>query len=595
MFCVTASGTVVQPHALREYAVLADGERGALVGPHGEIVWMCAPRWDSDGLFSALVGGPGDYVVTPSDPWYVWGGYYEEGSLIWRSRWVTSDGAVECREALALPGDPHTAVLLRRVDAVDREAHLGVRLDPRAEFGRKRLRQVRHDGDTWTGRVGALHLRLSGATEAVFDEGVLGFEISLPAGGRHDLVLEVSDQPLPRKRVDAEHAWQATAEQWRERVPDLDSSVGGRDVRHAYAVLSGLTALSGGMVAAATTSLPERARAGRNYDYRYCWIRDQCYAGRAVSFDGPHPLLDSAIRFVSERLLADGPGLRPAYTVDGGRVPGERPVATLKGYPGGGNCIGNHIDSQFQLDVFGEALLLFAAGGRHDRLDPSHWGAVEAAVTAIVERGNEPDAGIWEIDDEHWTHSRLICAAGLRAVAALAPRPQSASWASLADQIVARTTKDSVHPSGRWQRSRTDTGVDAALLLPALRGAAPANDPRTLGTLDAVLDDLVRDGYVYRFRHDARPLDQSEGAFQLCGFLVALALQQQGREVEARAFFERSRAACGPPGLYSEEYDVDQRQLRGNLPQAFVHALMLEAAVRLARPWRDELELSRVG
>ena len=570
---------------LREYAVLADGERGALVGPRGDIVWLCAPRWDSDALFSGLIGGRGEYVVTPVDPWYVWGGYYEEGSLIWRSRWVTADGAVECREALALPGDPHTLVLLRRVEAVDREAHLRVRLDPRAGFGRRRLREVRHDGTTWTGRVGDLHLRFTGAAEAVVEDGVLELELSLPAGACHDLVLEVSDRPLGKDRVDADRAWQATAEQWQERVPDLESSVGGRDVRHAYAVLSGLTAGSGGMVAAVTTSLPERARAGRNYDYRYCWIRDQCYAGRAVAADGPHPLLDSALQFVGDRLREDGSALRPAYTADGGRVPGERAVPSLKGYPGGGNCVGNHIDKQFQLDTFGEALLLFAAAGRHDRIDASGWQAVEAAVRAIEERGDEPDAGIWELDDQHWTHSRLICAAGLRAVAALAPPRQSASWASLADQVVARTTQDSVHPSGRWQRSRKDPGVDAALLLPALRGAVPAQDPRTVATLEAVLDELVTDGYVYRFRHDARALAESEGAFQLCGFLVALALHQQGREVEARAFFERSRAACGPPGLFSEEYDVDQRQLRGNLPQAFVHALMLETSVRLARPW----------
>jgi GH15 family glucan-1,4-alpha-glucosidase len=130
--------------------------------------------------------------------------------------------------------------------------------------------------------------------------------------------------------------------------------------------------------------------------------------------------------------------------------------------------------------------------------------------------------------------------------------------------------------------------VDAALLLAALRGAVPADDPRSVATLDAVLTDLVEDGYVYRFQHDPRPLPESEGAFLLCGFWTALALQQQGRPIEARAFFERTRAACGPAGLYSEEYDVVQRLLRGNLPQAFVHALLLEASVRLGRPWADE-------
>ena len=127
--------------------------------------------------------------------------------------------------------------------------------------------------------------------------------------------------------------------------------------------------------------------------------------------------------------------------------------------------------------------------------------------------------------------------------------------------------------------------MDAALLIPALRGALPPGDPRTVATLDAALEELADDGFMYRFRHDERPLGQAEGAFVLCGLLTSLALHQQGREVEAHRWFERNRAACGPPGLFSEEYDVVQRQLRGNLPQAFVHALLLESARRLAEPW----------
>ena len=135
-----------------------------------------------------------------------------------------------------------------------------------------------------------------------------------------------------------------------------------------------------------------------------------------------------------------------------------------------------------------------------------------------------------------------------------------------------------MHAEGRWQRSPTDQQVDASLLLPAIRGGIPPDDPRSLATLKAVARDLTQDGYCYRFRPDQRPLGEAEGAFLLCGFLMALAWSQQGDVVRAARWFERNRAACGPAGLVSEEFDVRQRQLRGNLPQAFVHAALLESA-----------------
>ncbi|MFF0326613.1 glycoside hydrolase family 15 protein [Nonomuraea angiospora] len=147
--------------------------------------------------------------------------------------------------------------------------------------------------------------------------------------------------------------------------------------------------------------------------------------------------------------------------------------------------------------------------------------------------------------------------------------------------MVAETAAHATHPSGRWQRTPDDPRLDGALLLPAIRGAVPAGDPRSRRTLDAYLAALTEDGYAYRFRHDDRPLGETEGAFLLCGFLVALATHQQGDVPAALRWFERNRAACGPAGLPSEEYDVTQRRLRGNLPQAFVHALLLECAARL--------------
>jgi hypothetical protein len=576
----------LRPHVLREYSLIADGQRGALLSPDGAIAWLCAPRWDSPAVFGGLLGAPGGYAVTPADPWHVWGGYYESGSLIWRSRWVGA-ARTECREALAMPADPHRVVILRRIMAVDGPARVNVVLDVRAGFGRSRMTELSRAGGRWTGRSGRLRFRWSGAGRARPGPDGLALTVTLPAGAHHDLVLELSDQPLDARPPDPDAAWAATEEAWSAVVPACDDLIATRDARHAYAVLRGLTADTGAMVAAATTSLPERLEGGRNYDYRYAWIRDQCYAGLAVAAHGPHPLLDGTVRFLTERILADGPELMPAYTVDGQDLPGER-VLRLRGYPGGTAKTGNRVTGQFQLDGLGEALELFAAAARLDRLAEENWQAAAIAAEAIEKRWSEPDAGIWELEDRHWTHSRLACVSGLRSLAATASGPpggaghrQAARWSALADSLLA-SLGDAVHPTGRWQRSPDDARVDAALLLPVMRGTLPADDPRNHATVRAVTGELTEDGYVYRFRHDARPLHKSEGAFLLCGFWLAQVAQACGDRDAAARWFERNRAACGPAGLYTEEYDVRQRQSRGNLPQAFVHAGMLECAVRLS-------------
>jgi hypothetical protein len=577
-------------HVLREYALIADGERGALLGPKGDIGWICTPRWDSEAAFTSMMGGPGHYSVCPGDPWFVWGGYYEEGSLIWHSRWVTSTGIAECREALAFPADPGKATILRRLTPVDYDAEFEVSLIVSAGFGRHPMTGVTKHKGVWSARSGPLRIRWHGGERASIDRasGALVMNVKVPLGGHHDLVLEVSNEPFGSEPLPADELWRRTETAWAAQVPDFDDNLAPRDSRHAYAVLRGLTSSGGGMVAAATLGLPERAEAGRNYDYRYAWIRDQCFVGQAVAATGAHGLLDDAVRFVSQRVLDDGPHLKPAYRVDGTAVPGEQALDHLPGYPGGKPKIGNWVTKQFQLDALGEALLLFGAAGAHDHLDLEHWKAVEAGVEAIEGRWRDPDAGIWEIDNERWAHSRLMCAAGLRAVATLAPAAQASRWSVLADKILADAASDCVHPDGRWQRSPTDERIDAALLLPGIRGTYPPSDPRHRATYEAVARELGRDGYIYRFRHDARPLDNGEGAFLLCGFLMALAAHQLGKPVEARAWFERNRAACGPPGLFTEEFDVVERQLRGNFPQAFVHALLLESASQLARSQSDE-------
>jgi alpha,alpha-trehalase len=588
-----AAGTAPAPRVLREYALVADGERGALIGPDGSVGWLCAPRWDSPSVLSGLLGGGGHYRITPADRWHVWGGYYENGTLIWRSRWV-GDWRMECREALAMPADPHRAVLLRRIEAIDGAAKADVLLDRRAGYGRSPMTDLarHHDsehGAVWTGRSGSLWFRWTGAGRARLTDDGLALRVELAEGGHHDLVLEISDSKPADDLTDAETYWSATQQAWSQVVPACDDLIAVSDARHAYAVLRGLTSASGATVAAATTSLPERLEARRNYDYRYAWIRDQCYGGLAIAAHGPHPMLTASVGFITDRLLADGPKLMPAYTVAGEPIGSERALR-LRGFPGGQARAGNWVREQFQLDAFGETLSLFAAAGRHDMLAKDDWRAVAVAVDAIEKRWQEPDAGIWELDDQRWAHSRIACVSGLRAIAELAGaappgghgHQQAARWSSLADAIAA-SLADCVHPSGRLQRTPDDEGPDAALLLAAIRGGFDLADPRIRATVGAIRDELATDGFVYRFRHDDRPLHKAEGAFLLCGFWMALTEHAYGNRVAAAHWFERGRSASGPPALYTEEFDLHQRQLRGNLPQAFVHAGMLECAVTLSR------------
>ncbi len=552
-------------------------------------MWLCFPRWDSPAVFASLIGGGGGYEVCPSGR-FVWGGSYEPDSLIWRSRWITEDGPVECREAMALPGRADRMTVLRRACA-EQPTTMRTLLQVRTNFGETGMTELhREDDGSWHGRSGGLRFRWDGggAAEVVRNGNHhdLELEFGLEPGVPHDFVLTLTTgaEIAP---LDAETAWAATEEGWRRRTGSVTGVIGDRDVRHAHAVLTGMTSASGGMVAAATMSLPERADHGRNYDYRYSWIRDQCFVGIAAAHGTNRSLLDDAVRFVTARLLDDGPQMAPAYTVTGERVPDEFRLH-LPGYPGGADIAGNWVNKQFQLDAFGETLQLFAIADADESLDAAGWSAAQTAAQAIAARWQEPDAGIWELDPAPWTESRLACVAGLRAVARRPRAGRDASgWESLADVILADTSRHALHASGRWQRAPSDPRVDGALLLAGIRGALGPEDPRTTATLRSVLDELSEDGYAYRFRHDDEPLSRAEGAFLLCGFLVSLALLDHGDVTGAARWFERNRAACGPPGLFTEEFDVAQRQLRGNLPQAFVHAMLIECSRRLTEYERD--------
>ncbi len=571
------------PETLRQYALLADGERGAVIGPRGDVAFLCVPSWHDAAAFSSLIGGSGHYAVTPADDRFVWGGQYEDGSMVWRSRWVTTSTIIECREALAFPADPDRVVLLRRVQPVEGDTEVEVALDLRAGFGTSPMTECTRTGDVWEGRSGDLGFRWSGAPSDVqLSDGVLRGRLRVASGSHHDLVLEIRRGPV-RGSVAAGGAGLA----------DHRAALGGGGAAGGPLPGSRRRAPLAGRDPGTDQRQPRHG--GRRDDVLARARRPATQLRLPLRVD-PRPVLRRPGRGGGGRVRScwtppstscrrgcssTGRSTAPAYTVHGGRVPDESTL-DLPGYPGGSDKVGNWVNDQFQLDAFGEALLLLATAADEDRLSDDHWKAAVTAVEAIERRGDEPDAGIWEVRPRRWAHSRLICVAGLTAMARHAPDAQADRWSALAAGLLASAEGDCRHPDGRWQRAPDDPRVDTALLLPALRGAVPYDAPVSVATWRAVRDDLSQDHYVYRFRHDGRPLQDAEGAFLLSGFHLAMATAQQGDLLTAARVFERNRGALGPPGLFTEEFDVGQRQLRGNLPQAFVHAGFVEASCRLA-------------
>ena len=551
---------------------------------------MCFPTWSDPAVLASLLGSGGSYRIRPNGR-YVPGGAYEDGTLIWRQRWVTDSGVIECRQALAYPGRPDRAVILRRVSALDSDARLSAFVALANDYGRRPSKPWSREGTgtAWETSLDGIHARWSGAANAEPMESTDGpgllLDLRLSRGATHDFVLELQRRPFSADdRTPAEELWRQTSTSWAARVPQCREMAAGRDVRQSFAVLRGLTDSDGATVASVTTALPERAEAGRNYDYRYGWIRDVCYIGHAgAAVEGGETMLDDAVRWVCARVLADGASTSPAYRGDGSPVPDPISLG-LPGYPGGSDIVGNRVRDQFQLDVFGEVLLLLANAASQDRLDADGWDAAELAIGAIGERSEEKEHGIWEIGPDHWTHSRLICVAGLRAIADYAPLSRHVTRAlSLADHLLSAADRTALHPSGRWQRSPGDARVDAALLLSEIRGAVAPDDPRSVATRRAVIDELCDDDYIYRYAEPGEPLGENEGAFLICNFWMSLAYLGCGEPTKGSQYFERTRASCSSSGLFSEEYDVAQRQLRGNLPQSFVHALLIETAAAIGR------------
>ncbi|MBL8778779.1 MAG: trehalose-phosphatase [Acidimicrobiales bacterium] len=588
---------------IEAHSMLSDLRTAAMVAPDAGVVWWCVPRIDSAAVFAELVGGPGagTFRVGPVGGGPSSGQRYVGDTLVLETSWpgFTVTDYLDCSGGR--PGRlAGRSDLIRVLEATDGggEARATIEFAPRLDFGRYPTRLGRRDdGLEVQGASDLMVLRAPGVEWEIVDDGPhqsARAEVDLRDGpvvlelrcGTANLKAEPTDET--NRRLATERFWSDWADGL--TAPELAAPM----VRRSALVLKGLChAPTGAILAAPTTSLPEHLGGIRNWDYRYCWLRDAALSAAALvrlgSDDEAMAFLDWVLRILEQR--DDPERLHPLYLVTGRHLPPEAEIAELAGYAGSRPVrVGNAAERQVQLDVFGPIVDLVArlvdAGAP---LSSQHWRLVEAMVRAVERRWHEPDNGIWEIrkPPRHHVHSKVMCWVTVDRAIAVADHftdPDQHDWVALRDTIAADVLehgwKDEV---GAFTAAYDGTDLDASVLVIGLSGLLPADDPRFLATVAAVEREL-RDGpTVYRYRADDG-LPGAEGGFHLMTSWLIDALHLVGRTADARALFDGLVALAGPTGLLSEEYDPEQGRSLGNHPQAYSHLGLINNALTLAEP-----------
>ncbi len=580
---------------LESYGFLSDCHSAALVSAQGCVDWWCLPRFDSPSVFGALLDPQaGHWRIAPRGPFSTQQ-HWADDTLVLTTVMTTSTGRLELTDALALsPGarghdiglrSPHT--LLRLVEVVDGEVDVEIELSPRLEYGLTTPRWRRDQGQ-WYLRAGPVGLRLTSDVE--FDAGLgdLTATAHAVAGDRLQLALAY-DPPygeVPPLALSPSEALADTREGWRSWA-GLHTGYQGRyreQVRRSALVLQGLTyQTSGAVIAAATTSLPEEVGGQLNWDYRFAWLRDVSLTMQALWVGAcPH----EAGRFFSWLAgaigeLGDKP-LQIMYGVEGERDLTEHELDHLRGWRNSRPVrVGNDAWKQRQLDVLGE--VLFAARLLREQIPFTD--EVRELLLALAEQAardwHQPDAGMWESRDQprHYTSSKVTCWLALDAAIDLADelgaQSQVDRWRTSAEQIRDTVLREAWCQSGQFLAGALGSDrLDASVLLLPLVGFLPASDPRMAATIDAVRRELADGWLVYRWSGDTNP-------FLIASFWLVECLALQGKHDEAGEGFETLLGYAGPTGLFSEEIEPGNHALVGNLPQAFSHVGLINAAWRL--------------
>ncbi|GAA1601147.1 glycoside hydrolase family 15 protein [Catellatospora bangladeshensis] len=583
------------PLRIEDYAVIGDTQTAALVGRDGSIDWLCLPRFDSGAIFAALLGTPehGRWQIAPATQVRAVRRRYRGDTLVLETEFDTDEGTVRLVDFMPPRGE--AADVVRIVEGVSGRVPMRMDLRLRFDYGHVVPWVRRVDADlvaiagpdaVWLRTPVALHGE-NLATVADFSVGA-GFHVPFV------LTWRESHLPTPHP-VDPIVALEGTVSYWQEWIAACTYDGPWRDaVVRSLLTLKALTyGPTGGIVAAATTSLPEELGGVRNWDYRYCWLRDATITLQSLMYCGFVEEARSWRAWLLRAIAGDPSKLQIMYGVAGERLLTERIAEWLPGYCGSPVRIGNAASEQFQLDVYGEVMDALhqarKAGIEHEQ--PS-WDLQLALMSFLSDNWTRPDDGIWEVrgGSQQFTHSKLMAwVAADRSVKAVEQFGRTgpvARWRELRDEI-ARDILTHGFDARRntFTQFYGSTELDASLLMMPLVGFLPATDPRVRGTVAAIERELLQDGFVQRYTQ--RPenlvdgLPPGEGAFLACTFWLAQNYALMGRVGEARELFERMLDLRNDVGLLAEEYDPDARRLVGNFPQAFSHVPLIDTARHL--------------
>lgn len=586
-----------------EYGLIGDTRTAALVSRDGSIDWLCLPRFDSPSVLASIldVQAGGHFQIAPVNGFSASHSYLPETNVL-ETSFATETGRLVVRDAMTLPvgrGPYPDHELLREIECVAGWVDVGIDFQPRPDYAAApaRLEDRGAFGIGWAGPSLALTLLSDARLDVAPDGSAARARIRVGSGERRYVSLAADVEApsvLPSLGDEARARMRSTVDWWRTWASTCTYRGPYRDAVMRSALVLKLMSFSpsGAIVAAPTTSLPEEIGGGRNYDYRYCWLRDAAFTTRALYSLGYRPLADAFLSWMLHATRLSHPELQVVYDVYGRRNLPERELTHLSGYRDSRPVrIGNAACHQFQLDVYGEVIdaseRYTAMGGT---LDGEQADMLGGFADTVCQRWEEPDDGIWESrgSREHYVHSKVLCWVALDRIVRMHERGQLQTDV----ERFSRVRDDIRHAIERhgfstrlhsYVRTFDGDDVDSSLLTLPLLGYVNADDPRMLGTFQRVTETLAEGPFYRRYRHGTEDgFSGGEGAFGICSFWAVECRALAGDIVGAREAFEELLGCASQLELYAEEIDPQTGAALGNFPQAFSHIGLINAALTLS-------------